>query len=313
LFVPFAFPKTGDDRPLFALSPNGARLAVSWEGADSVHVFDARTGRAVTSCKSLKHVYCVAFASANALLAATEKGCVRFDLTRRRRETLLSDPTLRSIDMSPDGRIVAFGIERGVVLYDTRKKQVLHRLTCDLMGRGFDGVWGRLTAFSTGVRYVACAILDWYYHASFVVIWEVQTGRRQRVFDALARALAFRDDTLSLALADDWGYFKAYEPEQGEEPAVEFKYCEVDYTARALSYRAQERAWELLLDKGTVVRIAAGTGKVTRHAAAPAREGLQRAVVCADWSTVAAAMEDGIAVWLCNKAERGAAPDPARK
>jgi WD40 repeat protein len=246
LFVPFAFPNTGDDRPLFALNPSGTRLAVSWEGADSVHVFNARTGQAVTRFTSLKHVYCVAFASANALLVATEKGCVRFDLTRRRRETLLSDPGLRSIDLSPDSRIVAFGIEHGVVLYDTRNKQVLHRLTSDLMGWGFEGVWGRLAAFSAGARYMACAILDWYYHAYFVVIWEVQT-------------------------------------------------------ARALRYRARDRAWELLLDNGSIVRIAAATGRVTVHTAAPLRERLQRAVVSADWSAVAAAAPDGIAIYSTSR------------
>lgn len=64
LFVPFAFPQQGDDRPLLALNPGGTRLAISWEGADSVRVFDARTGRAVTSFPRLEHVNGVEFFSA---------------------------------------------------------------------------------------------------------------------------------------------------------------------------------------------------------------------------------------------------------
>jgi hypothetical protein len=312
LFVPFAFPQKDDDRPLLALNPRGTRVAISWEGADSVQVIDARTGRAVRSFTGLDYVHGVAFLSATVLLVTTDKGCVRFDLARSGRKVLLSESGLGSINAGPNGRIVALGVERGLVLYDTRKGQVLHRLKTDLADRTSDPVMGRRAAFSAGGRYVAALLTEGYYRAYLVVIWEVRTGRRQRVFDALAHALAFRDDTLSLAVADDWGYLKVYEPDQGEEPAVEFKYKEVDYLARAMRFQAGGRTLEILLDKGSVIRVVARTGRVQGQTEPPARDGLYRAVASADWSVFAAATQDGIVVWPSDRAEPGAAPGPPR-
>lgn len=292
LFVSFAFPSKGD--PLLALSPRGTRLAVAWEGADAVQVIDTRAGRAVTRCSGFAPIGGIGFVSANVLLVTTREGCFRCDLGRGDRAPLLAEPGLSSITVGPNGRIVALGAGRELVLYDIRKGQVLHRLQTDLADAASDYIWDCRAAFSAGGRYVAGALVEAYYHGNLVVIWEVRTGRRQRVFDTLARALAFCDDTLSLALADDWGYLNVYEPDQGEEPAVRFSYKEAVYWMR---FQPGGRALEILLDQGSVIRVAARTGRAQGQTEPPARDGLSGAVASADWSAFAAVAQDGVAIW----------------
>src|SRR5262249_50699745 len=78
LFVPFAFPSEGER--LLALNPRGTRCAVSWEDADSVQVFDVRSGREVARCQGFQRIVGIEFLSANALLVTAAHGCLRCDL-----------------------------------------------------------------------------------------------------------------------------------------------------------------------------------------------------------------------------------------
>jgi hypothetical protein len=248
----------------------------------------------------------VEFLSAEVLLVTAADGCFRCDLRRGGRDVLSSESWPAGNNLNPTGRIVALGVDSGLVLYDARKGEVLRQLRTDLAIGGPDPAKGRCAAFSAGGRYVAAALRSVYDHWYLVVVWEVRTGRRQRVFDTIAHALAFRDDTLSLALADDWGHINIYEPDQGEEPAVQFK---VEYTARALQYQAGGRTLTVLLHKGSVIQFEGDTGRILRRKEPTGHEGIDSAVVSADWSRFAGATEGGVVVWPGDNAEPHAAPD----
>jgi hypothetical protein len=292
LLVPAEFPP--DRHRLLALSPRGTRLAVSWEDADSVRVIDARTGREATPCTGFQRILGLEFLAANVLLVTTSGGLFRCDLRGDGRDLLSSESWPAGTTVSPNGRLVALGVDCGLVLHDARKGQVLRRLQTYWAGLGPDPAKGRVAAFSAGGRYVAAALRSAYDHVSLVVVWEFQTGRRQRIFDTIAHALAFRDHTLSLALADDWGHIDIYEPDQGEAAATRF---DVEYLPRALQFRDGGRALVVLLDGGGLVHFEAATGRALRRREPPAVAGLCGAVTSADWSHFACGTTDGVVVW----------------
>jgi hypothetical protein len=295
--VPVVFPPEASAR--LALNPRGTRLAVSWEDADSVQVSDARSGREVTRCSGFQRICGIEFLSANVLLVTASDGCFRCDLRLGERDVLSSELWPGGTTVSPEGRKVALGVKRGLILYDARKGHELRHLKTDLaLGAGEDAE-GRRAAFSAGGRYVAGALQQPYGWPYLVVVWELQTGRRQRVFDTIGHALAFRDDTLSLAVADDWGHINFYEPDHGEEPAVQFK---VEYLPRAMQFRDGGRTLAVLLDGGAFVLFEAGTGRILRRKEPPAPDGLHGAVASVDWSRFAGATEGGVVVWPGDRA-----------
>jgi hypothetical protein len=298
LFVPVVLPP--ERHRLLALNPRGTRLAVSYNESDSVQVFDARTGREVTRCSGFKRLVGVEFLSAEVLLATAADGCFRCDLRRGRRDVLSAESWPAGTTVNPKGRMVALGVDSGLILYDARTGKMLRRLRTDLARGGPDPARGRCAAFSADGRYVAAALRSAYDHWYLVVVWEIQTRRRQRVFDTIAHALAFRDDTLSLALADDWGHINIYEPDQGEEPAVQFK---VESLARALQFQAGGRLLTALLDKGTVIQFEGDTGRILRRQEPPDHDRIDSAVVNVNWSLFAGATERGVVVWPGASAE----------
>jgi WD40 repeat protein len=298
LFVPVVLPP--ERERLLALNPRGTRLAVSCDVYDFVQVFDARTGREVTRCEGFRRIADVEFLSAEMLLVTASDGCFCCDLRRGKRDVLSSESWPSGTTVSPNGRMVALGVDYGLILYDARTRAVLRPLKTDFAWGGPDPAKGRCTAFSPGGRYVASALRSTYDHWYLVVVWELQTGRRQRIFDTIAHALAFRDDTLSLALADDWGHINIYERDQGEEPAAQF---DVEYGACAMQYQADGRTLAVLLNKGSVIHFAAPMGRILRRKEPPTHHQLDSAVVSASWSHFAGATERGIVVWPGGKPE----------
>jgi hypothetical protein len=279
---------------LLALNPRGSRLAVAYEDSDYVQVFSSRSGREVTRSTGFQRIFGIEFLSADVLLVTAFHGCFRCDLRRGGRGVLSSESWATGTTVSPNGRIVALGVTRGLVLYDTRKGQVLRHLETYFAEGVRDIAQGRHAAFSAGGRYVAAALGTGYGWPYLVVVWEVHTGRRQRVFGTLAHALAFRDDSLSLALADDWGHIQIYEPDQGEDPALQF---EVEYCPRALQFRDGGQTLAALLDGGGFIQFKAGTGQVLRRSQPPTDFKLFSAVASADWSCFAGATESEVVVW----------------
>jgi hypothetical protein len=161
---------------------------------------------------------------------------------------------------------------------------------------------GRRAAFSAGGRYVAAELgNEADREPTLVVVWDARTGRRQRIFDTAAYALAFRDDTLSLAVADDHNRIALYEPDQGEEPAKELP---VKTIGRALQFRDEGRALAVLLDNGEFVQLQTETGRALRRRPSPVDPGpFWGSIASADWCQFAGVAEGGVVLWPCDRAE----------
>jgi hypothetical protein len=139
----------------------------------------------------------------------------------------------------------------------------------------------------------------------FVAVWEVATGRRQRIFDGHTSALAFRGDTLALAVSDSDRGLLLYEPDGGEEPAVRF---EVEHRAFAVQFRDGGRTLAALMAGGGFAEFDATTGVVVRRMPPPAEmepstsEYVLRAAVSADWTRFAGVVEAKAVVWPGDRA-----------
>jgi hypothetical protein len=291
---------------LLAPNPRGTRFAVSCEFSDHVRVFDPHSGREVARCAGFQNVSGIEFLSAEVLLVTdSHVGCFRCDLRRDEREVLLSEASLTRTTVSPNGRIVAIGVGSGLALYHVRQRQVVRRLKLDFAQYHH----GNRVAFSADGRYVAAELRpddrDW----SFVVIWDARNGRRQRVLVTAPKALAFREDTMALAVADDSGGVYLYEPDQGEEPAAELR---VDNMACALQFRDGGRTLAALMWGGGFVEIELASGRIVRSLPPPAACEAYAVVSSADWSLFAGTAEGGVVVWPGDRAEPNASADGGR-
>jgi hypothetical protein len=286
---------------LLAFNARGTRLAVSYRYGKHILVFNPRSGREVARVADLKYIQDLAFLSTEVLLVAHSGGCIRCDLRRGGRTALwkgdVRPPTLA---VSPNGRDAAIGLYPGLVVLDTVKRQVRCRMQASL-ARGSDGYGPRYApAFSAGGRYVAADLHQDQRGHHLVVVWDAHTGRRQRIFDAEATALAFREDTLAVAVADDSsGEILLHEPDQGEEPVARFRgYC----LARALQFRDAGRSLGVLGFDGSLSLLSTESGAVLQRADPPVGRELTWAVPSADWSLFAAATPGGVVIWPSNRA-----------
>jgi WD40 repeat protein len=301
-FVPFAFPEEGER--LLALNPRCTRLAVSCEDTDFVQVFDPRSGRKVKRCKDFYRVFSLEFLSDDVLLVASARGCFRCDLRRGGgRDVLPSEGWQWRTTVSPDRRVIAVGGQGTLALYDAGTGQLVRRLWTNFTYNHSSGC----AAFSADGRYVATGLRAGR-EAPLVVVWDAHTGRRQRVFDTEAFALAFRGDALSLAVALD-GAIYLYEADQGEAPATELK---VAGLADALQSRDQGRALAALMSGGGFAQVRADTGEVMRSLPPPAEAKPREVVPSPDWSLFAGATADGVVLWPGDRAEARAAADRPR-
>jgi hypothetical protein len=303
LRVPIACPANRDT--LLALSPRGTRLAISCERSDEVRVVDTRSAGEVARCTGFQQVSGIEFLSAEVLLVTAVHGCFRCDLRRGTREVLSSEAWPTRTAVGPNGRVVAIGVHGGMDLYDVRKRKVRHRLSTYYVY----GPIGTRAAFSARGRYVAAEISNENYQPMLVGVWDARNGRRLRVFDTEAHALAFRGDTLALAVADDHKGIRLYEPDQGEAPAKELS---LQQLGRQLQFRDEGRTLAVLLGNGEFVQLETETGRVLRRLPPPAdTRPLWGTVTSADWCRFAGVTEDGVVLWPDDRAASDTAGRPA--
>jgi hypothetical protein len=311
--LPTDFPPEGYG--LVTLSPSGTRLAVSCEDADHVLVFDPHTGRQVARAEEFRGVYRLCFLSDQELLVTHRDGCHRWNVGPGgpRPPAPAPEGWQASAALDPDGRLLAVGGSADLFLCDPRTEQVVRRLAPIYACGGYGPQCP--PAFSARGRYVAADFHGSDRGPDFVAVWEVGTGRRQRVIDGHASALAFRDDTLALAVSNSDRGLLLYEPDRGEEPAARF---EVEDCAFAVQFRDGGRTLAALMAGGGFVEFDATTGAVVRRAPPPAEmapaasEYVLRVAVSADWTRFAGVVEAKAVVWPGDRAERGATPDSAR-
>jgi WD40 repeat protein len=287
LFIPRTFPP--EEPALLAFSPRGDRLAVSHEDADHVQVFDARSGKPLRRLEGFHRVTRVLFLSAEVLVVTAFGGCYRCNLRRGPRDLVCDEGWQNGVALSPDRRLLAVGVGHGLLLYDLVKGKEPRRFAavydCDHTGR--------CAAFSAQGRYVAAALYGGH-STPIVPVWEVETGRRQRLFDTWGYAFAFREDTLTLAVSAD-GYVEIYEPDQGEEAV---RRCFFDsHLPQAMESRDGGRSLAMLLDNGEFVQIDWDSGEALRRIPPP--DGRKPSAAAADsgWTRFAGAVEDGVVVW----------------
>jgi hypothetical protein len=165
-------------------------------------------------------------------------------------------------------------------------------------------------AFSAGGQYVAADLHGSDRGPHFVAVWDARTGRRQRIFDRHPSALAFRGDTLTLAVSEsEYRGLYLYEPDQGEEPAAVFEDVP---RAFALQFRDGGRTLAVLMAGGGFVQIDAATGAVVKRTPPPAEmehttsEYVLRVAVNADWTCFAGVVEARVVVWPGDRAQQPA-------
>jgi hypothetical protein len=294
------FPDPEDADHVLAFNAAGTRLAAGCDrGAKHVYVFDPRSGREVARPGDLEGVTGLAFLAPEVLLIVHLGRCLRCDLRKDRREQLWPEDASHvpgqipwswlSAAVSPDRRTVALGAGEELILYDAIKRRVRRRLT-SLQ----DYFSPRHIVFSAGGRYVAARVSAGDRGPWLIVVWDAHSGRRQRTFQAgdFARPLAFRDDTLTLAVEDHG--LQLYEADQGEEPAVR---SAVGSWVTAVQFGPRGPMLTALLDNGTCLRVRRRTGEVVHSVAPPTQRTLGYATPNADWSRLAAAAKGGVFVW----------------
>jgi hypothetical protein len=296
-----------------ALNPSGTQLAVSCEDAEHVLVFDPHSGRRVGRAMGFRGVYRLCFLSDQELLVTHRDGCHRWEVGpgRRRRPRPAPDGWQASATLSPDGRLLAVGGTGDLFLCDPRSERLVRRLAPIYACGGYGPRCP--PAFSAGGRYVAADFHGSDRGPDFVAVWDARTGQRQRIFDSYADALAFRGDTLALAVGESEGRgVSLFEPEHGEEPAVRF---EVEHHPFALQFRDEGRTLAVLMAGGGFVQFDAVTGAVVKRTPPPAEmdpataEYVLRVAVDADWTCFAGVVEAKVVIWPGDRAEAGAAPD----
>jgi WD40 repeat protein len=300
-FIPWTFPPQDDSRSAseltrLAFNPRGNWLAVSHENADHVDVFDARSGAKVTRLKGFKRVTGLLFLSAEVLLVAAFGGCYRCNLRRSGRGLISDKGWQAGMALSPDGRLLAIGQQYGLLLHDLDHGKTLRQLAAV-----YDSYHtAQRAAFSARGRYVAAALYG-DRATPIVPVWEVETGRRQRVYDTKGYAFAFRGDTLTLAVSADSGYIEIYEPDQGEEIARQF-FRQYE-TPRAMESRDRDRTLAMLMEGGEFIQIDWDSGEVLRRLPPPAGRTISYVVATnAGWTRFAGAVEGGVIVWPGDRA-----------
>jgi WD40 repeat protein len=296
LFIPWDFPP--EVNRLLAFNPRGNRLAVSHMFADQVQVFDTQSGAPLTCLKGLTRVSGVQFLSAEVLLVAAFGGCYRCNLRGGGRDLLTDKGWQTAVALSPDGRLLALGEQRGLVLFD-----LAHQRDVGWFGVHFNAEHGVFCAgFSPGGRYLAADLHVGGRAGGIVGVWDLQTNRRQRLFDTRGYAFAFRGDTLTLAVSAASGHVEIYEPDQGEEVARRLSF---DYH---VPHAMQSRDWDcslaMLLEGGEFVQVDWDSGEVQRRIpAAGGHKFLSNVVTNAAWTHFAGSTEKGVLVWPGDCAE----------
>jgi hypothetical protein len=286
---------------LLAFSPCGNRLAVSSYGTNDVLIVDPHTGRQIGRIEKLSSMRALTFLSSDVLLMVHSGVCWRYDLRKQELATLWQADNTNAANLafgvlaSPDGRVVALGINRGsMVLYDVKRQCVRHLLETQL------AVVPRPLTFSTDGRFVVFEMYADERSGRVLVIFDTKTGRRQRTYEVqFAQAIAFAGESLGV-IDYDRGATYLYELAEGEDPVAEFPMS----CGAGLRF-AGEKTLELLGQDGSLHRLRGGKSRVVRPASVPAdwRDELYHFVPSPDWSLLAGTTQNKVVVWRTDRVE----------
>jgi hypothetical protein len=297
---------------LLAFNPRGTRLAVGSSGANHVLIVDPHAGQEMGRIEKLRNVRALGFLSSEVLLVVHSGVCVRYDLRNRALTPVWQEDNRNAaypkfafgILASPDGRVVALGINYGgMLIYDVTRRRARHSLETRL------AVVPEPLAFSTDGRYVVFQLYAEERRGRVLVILDTKTGRRQRTYEVgFAQAIAFQGESIGV-IDYDRGKTYLYEFAAGEDPVAEFP----TGCGAGLRFAEGDRTLELLGQDGSLLRLRRGKSRVVRPASAPAGwMDLAHFVPSPDWSLLAGNLENKVVIWRVDGAEPSIAADRPR-
>jgi WD40 repeat protein len=306
------------------LSPGGTRLALAENGGagTEVRVIDVPSGREVARYAGLGGVQDMAFRSERDLLVVHGADCWQCDVARGshtvvRKGQVEQDGPLYCLGVSPDGRTLALGANRELLLWDSRRKRLKRSLT---VPSGLVAVgWACGAAFSPDGRCVAafCPPGDYLDRMMcFVGVWDVSSGKRVRVVKLGGRGCAaFRPDDRVLAVGWE-GSVLLYDLREPRPPRVNVDelfmrdlvyatgwtepvgHHRIGSPVTSLGFSADGKVVRVGCSDGLAVLLNARTGRVTSRATAPADQGEVRAATINAGGLAAGAVEGNVVlVW----------------
>ncbi len=223
------------------------------------------------------------------LLALRAGRCALFDPRRGEFETLFAPPSHPSCaTVDPTGRLLAVGVNQGLILYDLHRREVRQRLETSV-----DGAPLR-PAFSSGGRYIAADFITEAY-GDFLIVWGTEDGKRWRTIEIVSQSepvVAFRGDSLAFALGQNG--LRLYEPDQGDEPVA--SYPRPAYPS-AVAFRDQGKTLVAVGYLDGLVEIDTATGRERRVVDRPDGKEVGHSEPSPDWSLVASRVDGGVLVW----------------
>jgi hypothetical protein len=278
------------DPDRFAFNAANTLLAVGSRDDVGV-VLDLADGREVARAEgvALRDLEAFEFFG-DKLLAIRNGACVFFDVRRGEFETVFAPdgqyPQSATID--PTGRLLAVGVERGLILYDLHRHSVHRKLETDVRGAPLH------PAFSPGGRFVAADFITEAY-GDFLIMWDTD-GKRWRTLEIVSQSepvVAFRGDTPAFVLGQNG--LALYEPGIGDKPVVSFS--RPTYPA-AVAFRDRNRTLAAVGYQEGLVVLDAATGKVQQTIDRPDGREIGYSVPSPDWSLIASVTPGGVLVWL---------------
>lgn len=282
------------DPEVFGFNTANTLLAVGERDGHSAVVLDLASGRETGRADGIRFGApdTLEFVG-DRLLAIRDGAVVLYDLHRG-----VADEVFRpdgryvlSATAAPGGRLLAAGVNRGLILYDLDRRAVLWHLRT-----GIDDAPTR-AAFSPGGRYVAADFRPEQHGPRFLLVWDVADGRRWRTLElgsADDPAVAtFRSDGPTVVVGQ--AGLARYELDRGDEPMARYPRPGLP---QAVTFR--DNGWVLAATgygDGLIV-LDAANGTVTRTVTRPGGHAVGYCVPSPDWSLVASTTDGGgVLVW----------------
>lgn len=281
------------DPEVFGFNTANTLLAVGGRDGDFAVILDLADGREVSRVDGIRFGISDAFEFVGDWLLATRDGSV-----------VLHDPHRRVIDevfrpdglyalrvtAAPGGRLLAIGVNRGLILYDLDRRAVQWHLRTHI-----DNIPTR-TAFSPGGRYVAADFRPERHGPSFLLVWDTTDGQRRRTLELgptdSQAVVAFRDDGRVVVVGQDG--LTRYEFDRGDEPVTRYPRPGLP---QAVTLRDDGRSLAATGYGDGLVVMDVATGEVIRAVDRPGGRVVGYCVPSPDWSLIASTTDAGVLVW----------------
>lgn len=281
------------DPEVFGFNAANTLLAVGERDGDSAVILDLAGGREVDRVGGIRFGTPDTLEFVGDRLLATRAGAVILHDPHRR----VTDEVFRPdglyalrVTAAPGGRLLAVGVNRGLILYDLDQRAVRWHLRTHI-----DNIPTR-TAFSPGGRYVAADFRPERHGPSFLLVWDATAGQRWRTLELgptdSPAVVAFRDDGPTVVVGQDG--LTRYDLDRGDEPVTRYPRPGLP---QAVTFRDDGRSLAATGYGDGLVVMDVTTGEVTWAMDRPGGRVVGYCVPSPDWSLVASTTDAGVLVW----------------